>query len=150
MTATNHVLTGALIAAAVHNPLIALPAAFTSHFVLDALPHFGAKWIKLDSVYFKTYLLGDMTTALLCLLLLLSLQPTHVWVILAGGVLGASPDLMWFHNFLAVNLHKPVVVPGVIRRFHARIQWYERPLGAIVEVGWCLTMLTLLKLTLNK
>jgi hypothetical protein len=32
---------GAIIALAISQPLIALPLAFVSHFVLDALPHYG-------------------------------------------------------------------------------------------------------------
>ena len=40
MTATNHVATGVLIAVVVPDPWVALPLAFASHFVCDALPHF--------------------------------------------------------------------------------------------------------------
>ncbi len=41
MTGFNHAVTGALIAGAVGNPFLAIPLAFASHFVLDAIPHFG-------------------------------------------------------------------------------------------------------------
>ena len=41
MTATNHALSGALIGLAVMQPILALPLAFVSHFMLDAVPHFG-------------------------------------------------------------------------------------------------------------
>ena len=40
MTASNHVAAGALIGAVI-NPWLAAPAAVTSHFVLDAMPHYG-------------------------------------------------------------------------------------------------------------
>jgi hypothetical protein len=43
MTATNHVITGAILVAAIKNPVVALPLALASHFVLDYLPHFGDK-----------------------------------------------------------------------------------------------------------
>jgi hypothetical protein len=45
MTLTNHLLTGAAIAKLLPSP-VAIPIAFASHFVLDALPHFGCKTIE--------------------------------------------------------------------------------------------------------
>jgi len=144
MTATNHVLTGALIATAVHNPWLALPAAFLSHFVVDAIPHFGRTDIKLNSFYFRSRLLADMIVAALCLLIILLLQPAHVWIILLCGVLAASPDLMWLSRFIAANQHRPAAKLGLIRQFHHKIQWFEHPIGASVEVAWFLAMLVLL------
>jgi hypothetical protein len=38
MTATNQVLTGAVLGMVLANPWVALPAAFLSHFVLDSVP----------------------------------------------------------------------------------------------------------------
>jgi hypothetical protein len=68
MTATNHAVTGAVIGLLVGGPLIALPAAFLSHFVCDALPHSGNEddphWIKRK--LFKQLLVLD---ALACIVL---------------------------------------------------------------------------------
>lgn len=46
MTATAHALVGAAIAKAIPNPAIAIPLAFASHFIMDAVPHwdFGTNW----------------------------------------------------------------------------------------------------------
>lgn len=46
MTATAHALVSAAIVAAVPNPAISLPLAFTSHFIMDVIPHwdFGTNW----------------------------------------------------------------------------------------------------------
>ena len=41
MTATNHALTGTAVALTISNPFIALPVALASHFICDAIPHFG-------------------------------------------------------------------------------------------------------------
>lgn len=62
MTATNHALTGAAIGLLVGEPLIAVPAAIASHFICDALPHYGrvgpdSKTI--GSKGFRNYLLSD-------------------------------------------------------------------------------------------
>lgn len=46
MTATAHALVAAAIVAAIPDPRISLPLAFTSHFIMDAIPHwdFGTNW----------------------------------------------------------------------------------------------------------
>ena len=46
MTATAHALVAAAIARAVPNPYLAIPLAITSHFIMDAIPHWdlGADW----------------------------------------------------------------------------------------------------------
>lgn len=46
MTATAHALVSAAIAAAVPNPAVSLTLAFTSHFIMDVIPHwdFGTNW----------------------------------------------------------------------------------------------------------
>ena len=41
MLLTNHVLSGALIGALARRPLPAFAAGVASHFVLDAVPHWG-------------------------------------------------------------------------------------------------------------
>ena len=43
MFVSNHILSGALIGSYVANPAVAVVLSFMSHFVLDALPHFGYK-----------------------------------------------------------------------------------------------------------
>jgi hypothetical protein len=46
MTATAHALVAGAIARAVPNPYLAIPLALTSHFIMDAIPHwdFGTSW----------------------------------------------------------------------------------------------------------
>ena len=46
MTATAHALVAAAIARTVPNPYLAIPLAITSHFIMDAVPHwdFGTSW----------------------------------------------------------------------------------------------------------
>ena len=43
MLVTNHVLSGAVIGAAVRRPVPAFALGVASHFALDAVPHWG-KW----------------------------------------------------------------------------------------------------------
>jgi len=46
MTATAHALVAGAIARAVPNPYLAIPLAITSHFIMDAIPHWdmGTDW----------------------------------------------------------------------------------------------------------
>ena len=51
MFASVHVVTGAAVASVVPNPLISVPLAFGSHFVLDSIPHWhdvgkGEPWTR--------------------------------------------------------------------------------------------------------
>lgn len=144
MTATNHVLTGAVIAASIHNPFIALPAAFASHFALDAVPHFDFANVTLTSRTFRTFLSGDIMVALACLLAFIWIQPSYVWLIVAGGVLASSPDLMWLPDFVLAQMHRKKPVYGPIRRFHSYIQWWTGPYGIFVEALWAVMMVVLL------
>ncbi len=140
MTATNHVVTGVLVASVLHNPVIALPAALISHFVIDALPHYGDALMGYSSFKFKLILGTDMYVAAMCLGLIYLLHPDHMWVLIFGGILAAGPDLMWLPDFINELTHKPAPVYGPIRRFHARIQWYQKPKGILVEAVWFVTV----------
>ncbi len=46
MTATAHALVAGAIYRAIPNPAVAIPLAFASHFIMDAVPHwdFGTNW----------------------------------------------------------------------------------------------------------
>ncbi len=136
MTATNHVLTGVLIVSVVHNPAIALPLALLSHFVSDALPHYGDMLVGLSSFKFKLILGADVYLAFMMLVLLLILHPAHMWLLIFGGILAASPDLMWLPDFIAALRGKIAPVYGKIRRFHSKIQWYQQPNGVWIEAAW--------------
>jgi hypothetical protein len=149
MTATNHVLTGALIATAVHNPFIALPLALISHFALDALPHFDApaKPGVYDVYYFK-WLAVDCGLAASILLTLLLLQPPAVWLLMACGIVAASPDLMWIYYLLLRPGSKPEHWPWLVR-FHAQIQKHTSPKMWPVELAWFLAVGGLLAIQLQ-
>ncbi len=136
MTATNHVLTGVLIVSVVHNPALALLLALLSHFVLDALPHYGDPLMGLSSFKFKLVLGSDVYLASMILLLLLILHPAHMWLLIFGGILAASADLMWIPDFTASLRGLAAPVYGPIRRFHSKIQWYQQPNGAYIEAVW--------------
>ena len=150
MTATNHALTGAFIGLSLGNPLLALPAAFLSHFVCDALPHFNVpgetdeKRIGSKSFFYIQIVGGAILCAVI--VLLLALWHPRNWLLAAiCAFLAASPDLLSAQRFVHVKrTGKDIKDRWWFWRFHAVIQWFEKPIGAVVEVAWLIGMVLLL------
>lgn len=145
MTATNHALTGAVIAAVSGNAWVALPMAFISHFVMDAIPHFGAGKQFPASRLFKIMLVSD---AVLCFILVLTLgliQPAHWQLMAICAFIATSPDFFWLNMYRYIKAGKyKDWKPGIYARFASKIQWFERPIGAIVELVWAVAVITIL------
>jgi len=137
MTLTNHLLAGSLIAKYLPLP-IAIPVAFASHFVLDALPHFGFKTIderleQKDSVLLKTMILLDVLVALIFATWLI--YNNHLsWLLV--GLVAFSPDFIWIYRFIfQENFGKLRPRPGGrFIQFHAGLQKREFPRGWVVEM----------------
>lgn len=139
MTATNHALAGAALGLVVQQPLLALPLAFLSHFVLDALPHYGPGKNDIGSSVFRWRLVADAALCVLLVLLLAVFHPTGWLVAAVCAFVATSPDLMWLRNFRREQAGKEgpkISERAIVVRFHAFIQWFERPIGAFVEVAW--------------
>jgi hypothetical protein len=148
MRAINHALTGAFIGLTVTEPIVALPVAFVSHYILDVFPHHGdgsaaPDKSRLSLTAFKATLIID---ALLCLILVIILAATRPldWILAAVcAFIAAAPDFASFNRFKsAVNGKKWKAGPYV--RFANSIQWFERPIGAAVEVAWFVAALILI------
>lgn len=146
MTAINHALTGALIGLVVGQPLAAVPLAVGSHFVCDALPHFGTGLpdkVVLKTDAFRNYLLAD---ALLCFLAVCALavfRPEH-WLLAAVCALAAAaPDFASVNRYLKTRRGLKWK-PGRYTKFASDIQWFERPIGGVVEVAWFIGAIVLL------
>lgn len=153
MRAINHALTGAIIGIAVGEPLIAIPAAVASHFICDALPHYDGvnqdasahdKKIWLRSRAFKLLLYTD---ALLCFVLVAILAGMHPvnWLLAAiCAFAAASPDFLWIPRYINRNRNqKPVKLTG-FNKFAFKIQWFQRPIGSVVEAAWFVASITVL------
>ena len=98
MLLTNHVLSGALIGALTRRPLPAFAAGVASHFVLDAVPHWG----NLDWRHFLRVAVADGLVSLAVAGALAAASPS-AWraAVLAGMAGAAVPDLdkpskLWF------------------------------------------------------
>jgi hypothetical protein len=146
MTATNHAVTGALVAIFINEPLLAVPVAFISHFVMDAIPHFDAgpdspRLAKI--VVFTDVLSASILSLVLALLLKSDISP---WLVLACAFACMSPDLVWGWRFYKLkDISKILLEPmSIFSRLHQKIQWSETHLGALVEVVWFASVLSII------
>ena len=145
MTATNHALTGAIIGLTIASPA-ALPIAFLSHYILDALPHFG--WPgddsgKLKTNLFRNYLFAEAFICFLIVLLLFVAQPTNWFLAAWCAFLAALPDWFSYGRYKKTRLGKPYA-PNAYERFAHKIQWFEKPIGGVVEIVWAIAAIFIL------
>jgi len=103
MTATNHALSGALIGAVITQPLLAIPLAFASHFILDAIPHFGLDDIgghtdKKNVKLFHKILLVDTLLLLAVFVWLYSIGAS--WLVFVCAIVAGSPDFVWAYRYI--------------------------------------------------
>ncbi|MGF7229473.1 MAG: hypothetical protein ACQR33_05865 [Candidatus Saccharibacteria bacterium] len=142
MTATNHAVTGAVIALTLKRPELAIPLAFISHFVLDAIPHFG---IHEDDVLkrnvhwlFRCVMTSDVILAVSAFIILPIIGRNVVawgWIV-ASMTAAFTPDLVWIARYFEEMRTKISRPHGRYARFHQCIQWSETPWGLIVEIVW--------------
>jgi hypothetical protein len=146
MTGLNHALTGALVAATINRPVIALPAALLSHFVVDAVPHWNYE-LKPHIARRQLVMFADLALSLALLLVLAATVDANPYLVIAGGLLGILPDTMWLRYFITgrPSIHgSPKRLINRIRQFHFWIQWSETSKGFFVELLWFPLMLWLI------
>ncbi len=145
MTATNHALTGALIGLTVRPSMLALVLALLSHFVLDAIPHYSDDQGKIGSKGFKYYLIVEVLLCFIIVVLLAICRPAGWQLAAACAFIATSPDFMWAPAYWRARRGQPFMLPKhALALFHTKIQWFARPIGAVVEVAWFFAAVTLL------
>jgi hypothetical protein len=91
MLITNHVLSGAVIGAAVRRPVPAFVLGVASHFVLDTVPHWG-DWVNHQQ--FMRVAVPDGLTGLATIGLCAAVAPPSARASVLAGMAGAAlPDL---------------------------------------------------------
>ena len=116
MLLTNHVLSGALIGALARRPLAAFAAGVASHFVLDAVPHWG-DWGS-QRRFLRVAVRDGLISLAAMGALAATAPPDRRLVVLAGMAGAALPDIdkpakLWFGR-------SPW--PAPVDRFHMGIQ----------------------------
>ena len=150
MLVTNHVLSGAVIGAAVRRPLPAFLIGVASHFVLDAFPHWG-EWDS-DEHFFRMAAADGITgLAAMGVLTRAALdgdpaERRRLAASVVAGMTGAAlPDLdKPSHLLLGHQLW-----PDAVNRFHSAIQdeaphrFFSHEL--VAAAGFALTAAALLR-----
>ena len=142
MLLTNHVLSGALIGALARRPLPAFAAGVASHFVLDAVPHWG-DWGSLRR--FLRVAVADGLVSLAVAGALAAASPSERRLAVLAGMAGAAlPDLdkpgrLFFGR-------SPF--PAAVDRFHGRIQreaWHRGYVEILAAAALTPAALTVLR-----
>ena len=144
MLSTPHLLVGAAIVKSIPNPAISLPAAFFSHFLLDAVPH----WDGSPEAPFSKKIIGGAIADYLfgaSLIFLLTKGDTGQTLILFGAFLGTLPDfILAFSRHFITEIEK---IP-ILKRFnayHSNIQISVRfSRGVLTAFATCLVALIIL------
>ena len=144
MTTSNHLYTGAAVALTVQRPITGMVLALLSHFLLDILPHYGQKSESVIS-WFKhraTWLVEGLNLVGIPLLVfLLWGQP---WWIFMAALLAIAPDITWIFRYLYYERYGLVASKYMLTRFHDRIQRWERPWGAAIEIVFFVSVVSVL------
>jgi hypothetical protein len=150
MTATNHALTGAVVALAVKKPELAIPLAFISHFVIDVIPHFEAR--DLPKKFANLFIYADVVISAVLAIFLAFIFSTKVsaWLIFICSVLAVSPDFMWAYRYFRIKDMDRVFAEPMswVARFHLNIQLSESLQGIVIESAW-FALMTLLLINLS-
>ena len=155
MTLTTHAIVGATVASVMPaHPILAIAAAFASHFLLDAIPHWDypirsnsvkpgiAAAMKYDGALFRDLLtIGADAILGIGLALLLQGRPSNLGLVFCGGGAAILPDALQFAYMRFP--HEPLVS---LQRFHwwihASRNLNGRPiLGLSTQIGLVLVVL---------
>jgi len=146
MRAINHALTGAAIGLLVEEPIIAVPLAFVSHYICDVIPHYGggkAKREELNSQTFRLLILIDFCLCVGLVVVLAVYRPRHWLLAAVCAFVATSPDLASINLYRNARNGKPLTMNRYIK-FATGIQWFEKPIGAVVEVFWFIALIIIL------
>lgn len=94
MLITPHVSTGVAVGVLLGNPLLVIPVALMSHFLLDSVPHWQETLAPYEPTK-KTYIRipFDAALALTIVLFAVHMQPSHALGIYAGALFASAADL---------------------------------------------------------
>ena len=143
MTGLNHVLTGSAIALAVRQPLLIVPLAVLSHFILDALPHYGSRQYLWGSRFFVPIMATDGVFSVGSVIAIMLAAPQFAGLVALGAFCAYLPDVFWLYYY---QHGEP---QWWFYRFHTKIQWFERPPGAFVEIAYAVFITTVIVTTIT-
>lgn len=141
-----HFLFGAAVGGALNNPVLGLPAAFASHYMLDSLPHreydipnvehiSSVGWRRAVNDLAK--IAFDISLGFILIILVAQNNTILPWLLLFGFI-ACIPDGISFLNFLLPN---NILLKQQIR-FHKRIHIHENKNDTPWKIGLLFQILT--------
>lgn len=128
MTGLNHAVTGALVAAAARRPEIALPVAFASHYILDAIPHFAVEmpddvFERNRQKHFRAAVAAEtLLTTTAIIIFPIILRPRVAWWVTLLTILAAiSPDLAIIYRGIKEEMTKKVDPKNFLTKWHIKL-----------------------------
>lgn len=136
MSTTSHAAAGAVIALLVNKPLLALPLAFASHFLMDMVPHYGFQRAGFHvAIKHKLTFLYAVLDIIGVAFLVYMVQGSS-WLVYACGFVSALPDIVWPYRYFIKHEGRGRKVPASwLTRFHRFIEWCEYPWGMPIDVA---------------
>jgi hypothetical protein len=147
MTATAHALVSGAIAASVRNPSLALPLAFFSHFIMDAVPHwdFGTNWRMRSKATTGMIAIFDTLLGFTVAYFIYG-GKVPLWILLGTVALGNLPDWLeapYYLFFAKPDSKGPTASSGFMEKltyriykteniFHSKAQY---PLGVLTQIA---------------
>jgi len=139
MLVSPHITAGVALGALIGHPIVVIPVAIASHFILDSIPHWQetlAPYVPTKKTWVRIPI--DIAIGLFVLWLGLALQPEHALAILIGAIFASGPDL----DVLMVV--RPHLKRGLLEKYwnwHCAIQretsslWGIVPQVAVIAFG---------------
>lgn len=134
MLVAPHASAGVAIGVLVANPILAIPAAIASHFILDSVPHWQETLAPYQPTY-KTYIRIPIDIGLAATITAIgvTIQPAHATSIILGALFATAADL----DVILITL--PKLKRGILKLYwnwHCAIQKETSSLWGIVpQIG---------------
>jgi hypothetical protein len=125
MMATAHTLVAGAIAAKVGSPMLALPLALTSHFILDSIPHwdFGTNWRKRTKTVTGMFAIVDTVVGFTAAYLMFHTRVPSI-VLIPSLILSVLPDWLeapWYIFYANPNHVGPKDHASLLERLAFRL-----------------------------
>lgn len=156
MTATAHALVAGAIYRAIPNPILSVPLALASHFIMDAIPHwdFGTDWRSRSKKMTGAFAIVETVLGITLAYFLFHGKGAGV-PLLATIIASELPDWLeapWYIFFANHQKHKPGKGAGFWEKLTYRIYQTENvfhakanyPFGVLTQIATVLFFLVLL------
>lgn len=130
MLLTPHALMGTVIGANIKNPLISIPLALLSHFVLDLFPHINPRSVHFTKASYYPLYIVDLGFGLISGI---AFAPKYGNIVIITSIVAMLPDLLLVPLFL---FHLELAPLVRLRKIQSRLQFHVNNvyIGSISQI----------------